>query len=266
MMNKVVVVIGASSGIGLAVVRKFLNNGYIVYSASRKICEEINVKNVFVDAAHESTIINGLETIYQEEKRIDSLIYVAGFSMASPLEFVDEADYRYLFEVNLFGFMAACKYLIPIMKENQGGKIIAISSLGGKVPIPYDSFYSASKAALDMFCFNLHIELEKYNIGVTSVIPGGVITPFTFKRRTYDQNSFKSYQDMASAVKSLALHEQKGINPVKVADSVFKVVNSKRKVVWVAVGSKAKIYFYASNFLPKRILVHLVRKAFKLKK
>lgn len=90
------------------------------------------------------------------------MIYSAGVSMAAPIEYAREADWRYLFEVNFFGFVRAVRAVLPFMRD--GGRILAVGSVAGTVPVPFDSWYSASKAALDMFirAANFRSERERY--------------------------------------------------------------------------------------------------------
>ena len=124
--NRTAIVVGGSSGIGYETCARLVSRGWNVTNISRTPCK--NPK---------------------EKHGRDVLVYSAGFSMAAPIEYAKESDYRYLFDVNFFGALKAMQAAIPFMK-NSGGRIILVGSLGGELPIIFDSFYSSSKAALEM--------------------------------------------------------------------------------------------------------------------
>ena len=124
------------------------------------------------------------EAAAAEGGELYALVYCAGFSMAAPIEYADEKDYHYLFDVNYFGAVRAVQCAVPFMKE-RGGRIVLVSSMGGLFPVAFDSFYSSSKAAVDMLVKSAALELEPYGIRVCSVQPGGTSTAFTFKRKIY---------------------------------------------------------------------------------
>lgn len=171
----VALVIGASSGIGLEVAAKLASMGYRVVNISRNGCPSERIRSISADISQGSELEDAIKTVGEDYGRVDVMVYSAGFSMAAPVEYAREKDYRYLFEVNYFGALRAVQSVLPYMKEG-GGKILLISSMGGVLPIPFDSFYSSSKAALDMLAKEMRIELKPYNIIVTSVRPGGTAT------------------------------------------------------------------------------------------
>ena len=181
--KKTAVVVGGSSGIGFETCKRLVNRGWNVVNVSRTNCKAAKVTNIKADAADGEALKNAIKKS-AGKNGISLLIYSAGFSMAAPIEYAKEEDYKYLFEVNFFGALRAIQYAIPYMK-NKGGRIILIGSLGGDLPISFDSFYSSSKAALEMLCRSAYSELKPYNIKVTGVLPGGTSTGFTFKRKVY---------------------------------------------------------------------------------
>ncbi|HOB63795.1 MAG: SDR family NAD(P)-dependent oxidoreductase [Clostridiales bacterium] len=258
-MNRVVMIVGASSGIGLAAAKKFIESGDIVYNCSRRKSPLEGIKNLTLDIVNTPDIRQRVEEIMENEKRLDIVVNCAGFSMAAPVEYVKSEDYRYLFDVNFFGAIELIKAVVPNMRP-AGGKIILISSLGGVTPIPYDPYYSASKAALNILAEALSFELEKQNIYITSVMPGGTKTDFSFKRKIYKEEEVKQYEDdFRNAVSSLQHIEQKGMPAEAVADTILYVADLPNPPLIVASGIKNKINNGLYKILPRKV-THAITK------
>lgn len=259
-MQKVAFIIGASSGIGLETSKLLLASDWRVYNGSRTPAPEPGVENFLLDVSDEKTITAAVDKIVTANGKIDALIYSAGFSMAAPVEHAAPADYRYLFEVNFFGAVAAVKAVIPVMRDNDGGRIVLISSMGGVVPIAFDAFYSSSKAALDMFTKEADMELRPYNIRISNVLPGGTCTDFTFKRKVYSREQAGSYTDsMNKAVIALADIEQNGMEPKSVAQTVMSTLTAANPPQLVASGFVNKSLKMANKLLPNRLTQMITR-------
>lgn len=262
-MSQVVFVIGGSSGIGAATVTMLLNQNYIVYQGSRTFHPDKRVHNLIVDVTNPDTIKEAVDTINQDNKRIDILIYCAGFSMAAPVELVERTDYQYLFDVNVFGLIEVVQATLPLMKKT-GGKIIQVGSTASYLPIPYDGYYSASKVALSMLGLEFHNQLKKLGIQVTSIHPGGTKTPFTKKRKVYDRIT-SDYKDMDKAVQALASIEQGGMEAERVAHIICKTIKKSRMPLEVICGFTNKIACVLTRFIPKRCTLYFVRRKFGIK-
>lgn len=256
-----VIIVGASSGIGYQLAQKMLSRGYYVINISRTPCDIDKVKNYVADASVSVSLETAIKNAINDAGGIMSLVYCAGFSMASPLEYAKESDYRYLFEVNFFGALKALQTCIPFMKK--GGKIIFISSVASSVPILFDGFYSASKSALDMLAKEAYAELAHLNIYVSSVMVGGTSTDFTFKRKVYSAEENKEYNSkLNKAVTALSNIEQGGMSPCDVADFVYKIfIESKPKPIY-ACGFKNKAYVFAEKIIPQKVAVYLTKRKF----
>jgi len=263
-MNKVVLIVGASSGIGCECAKKLIKNGDTVYNCSRRECPAEGVKNLMLDIVNTQDIKNCVDTVIDHEKRLDIVINSAGFSMAAPVEYVREEDYRYLFDVNFFGSIELIRAVLPHMKL-AGGKIILISSLAGLTPIPYDPYYSASKAALNIFAESLSFELEKQRIYITSLMPGGTKTDFTFKRKIYREDEVGMYEDdMQKAVSSLHNTEQNGMSAAAVADTVLSVVEMEKPPVLITSGIKNKLMGGLYRVLSRSLAHTIIKMRYKL--
>lgn len=258
MNKKVAFITGASSGIGFSTAQIFLDNDYIVCNASRRPALDDRIINYTVDVSDTATIDKAVDSIINEYGRIDILINCAGYSMAAPIEEVEDADYKYLFDVNLFGPIHTIKAVIPIMRANGYGRIINVSSIGSVSPIPYDPYYCASKAALDMLSVTLNTELNPYNITVSSILPGGTRTDFTYSRKIYDKGS-----KLKRATRTLSRIEQHGMTPQAVAQSIYKLAISKNPKIISTCGLMNKVKCGALRILPKKTVINLSKSIFK---
>jgi len=253
-VSRTAAIIGASSGIGLEIAAKLASMGYKAINISRGGCPSERISSLSADISQGSELEDALKSVGESHGRIDVLVYSAGFSMAAPVEYAKEKDYRYLFEVNYFGALRSVQAALPFMKEF-GGKIFFISSLGGTFPIPFDAFYSSSKAALDMLAKELRVELKQYKISVTSVRPGGTATGFTFKRKVYSDSENGSYgKSVNKAVAALGNMEQGGMSAVAVADCVINAVKSENPPITLSCGGKNKGAMLAGRILPERVV------------
>lgn len=254
--KKTAIVIGGSSGIGYDLCLRLSARGWHTVNISRTPCKNPKVTNICADVTKTDELRGAITTAALSDG-VCALVYSAGFSMAAPIEYVKEEDYRYLFEVNYFGALAAMQTVIPFMKQ-KGGKIVLVGSIGGDLPIFFDSFYSSSKAALEMLCRAAYGELKPYNIGVTGVLPGGTATNFTFKRKVYTDEENKAYsKSVNKAVAALANMEQSGMSPDAVAEIIFNVLESDKSPVIKTCGVKNTVFRLASRMMPEKVTLRL---------
>ncbi len=255
------VVVGGSSGIGYETCVRLVNRGWAVTNISRTRCNNAKVNNVCADVAAGTDAYDAI-TCSADRSGLNALVYSAGFSMAAPIEYAKESDYKYLFEVNFFGALRSMQYAIPHMKK-RGGKIVLVGSLGGDVPIPYDSFYSSSKAALEMLAREANAELNPYGISVTAVLPGGTATNFTYKRKVYTDDDNKIYsKSVNKAVAALANMEQSGMKPSRVAEDIYKVLTSDKPPIILTCGVKNNMMRFASRIMPEKLTLQIDKRMF----
>ena len=254
--KKTAVVVGGSSGIGYETCVLLADRGWNVVNISRSPCKSGKVVNLQADVADGAALNSAIKKA-AVKNGVSLLIYSAGFSMAAPIEYAKEEDYKYLFEVNFFGALRAIQAVIPYMKK-KGGRIILIGSLGGNLPISFDSFYSASKAALEMLCRNAYSELKPYNIKVTGVLPGGTCTGFTFKRKVYNESETGIYSGSVNkAVAALAHMEQSGMSPAEVARIICSLITMDNPPVIKSCGAKNTVYRLFSRIMPEKVTLNL---------
>lgn len=263
--RRVAIVVGGSSGIGRETALKLSARGFKVFNLSRTPFRGERVRTITADAAQEGELTKAIASVGEETGALDLLVYSAGFSMAAPVEYAGSGDYRYLFEVNYFGAIEAIRAATPYLKR-RGGRVILVGSLGGEMPIPYDGFYSSSKAALQMLARECDMELRSQGIRVSALLPGGTATDFTFNRRVYGEEENKNY---ASAVKkasaALANMEQGGENPSLVAAAILRLAEKKNPPPVCSVGGKFALVRFMNKVLPERVTDWALRKKFNQK-
>lgn len=261
--KKTVIIVGASSGIGYETALRLIGRGFTVVNISRTPCSMQRVKNYAADVTVGDTLEKAVAEAVKAADGLYALVYSAGFSMAAPIEYADEKDYRYLFDVNYFGALRALKCAVPHLKK-RGGRIVFVSSMGGTFPVAFDSFYSSSKAAVDMLAKAAAIELEPYHIHVCSVQPGGTSTGFTFKRKIYADEENREYAaKLKRATAALANMEQGGLSAGEVAKQVVEVLCEKHPPLSVRCGAMSKFYAAAKRVLPDRATQFINKKAYK---
>lgn len=260
--RRTAVIVGASSGIGRETALKLSAKGYRVYNISRTPFKGDRVKSLTADAAQEGEIEKAVKEACEEMGSLNLLIYSAGFSMAAPLEYAKSGDYRYLFEVNYFGAIEAIRAAAPYLKK-KGGRAVLVGSLGGDMPIPFDGFYSSSKAALAMLAREADMEMRPHGVRVSALLPGGTATDFTYSRRIYGEEESKSYTpSVKKASAALANMEQGGMTSSLVADAIIKLAEKRNPPPVSVAGGKNTMLRYVYKMLPERVTDYFVRKKF----
>lgn len=267
-MNKerVVFIIGASSGIGYETAKLLVEKGHKVYCGARRHTDLALAKSFILDVANPESVESAVKEIIEENGRLDWLVYSAGFSMASPIEYAKEEDYKYLFEVNFFGALRTLQMVLPEMRRNGYGRVALIGSMGGEIPIPYDAFYSSSKSALTMLARNVNLEMKRFDVRCVCVLPGGTATHFTFKRKVYPSNEVGAYLvDFENSVESLAKIEIQGMKAKSVANTVLKALNCSFSCQPKASGLMNKLIYVVQKLSPEAVIQWIVRRTYNLK-
>ena len=164
--------------------------------------------------------------------------------------------------MNYFGAIEALRAALPYLKKSSG-RAVLVGSLGGDMPIPYDSFYSSSKAALCMLAREADVELRGRGVRVSALLPGGTSTDFTYSRRVYgDEESLTYAPSVKKASAALANMEQGGMNPSLVAQAIIKLAEKKNPPPVTVAGGKNNFARYMYKLLPERVTDWYVRKKF----
>lgn len=264
--KKIAVITGAASGIGLRCALLLESQGYKIYNISTSAVESKTIVNIILDISETEKLLSAVNSIYMNEKRIDILINSAGLSITSPLEKTLSVDYRYLFDVNFFASLETIKAVLPYMRAQKYGRIINISSVAGIIPIPFESFYCCSKAALNILSLALNAEVNEYGVRIISLMPGGTKTPFTRKRKIYSLEISENYnKNVLASAKEIAKTEQEGMDPEKVAKKVYKLILQKNPKPIATVGLKNRLALFVQRLLPCKFLLKIISKKFKPK-
>ncbi|MFY7990702.1 MAG: oxidoreductase [Fluviicola sp.] len=206
-MKKVAIITGASSGMGKSAAGFLHEQGYIVYGLARRVAEMQDLeakgmKTLEMDITNEESIAAAVDTILKQEGRIDVLINNAGYGSYGAVEDISIEEAKRQFEVNLFGMARITQLVLPAMRKQQSGRIVNISSMGGKIYTPFGAWYHATKHAVEGWSDCLRLELKPFGIDVVIVEPGGIKTPWgTIASDNLRKNSGKGpYAEFANKV------------------------------------------------------------------
>ena len=261
--KEVAIITGASKGIGLSTAVLFQKNGYKVYALSRSGCNLVGVNSVICDICDEKQLKNAIDKIYAAEKRIDVLVNNAGMGISGSVEKTNPADARKLFELNFFALFEAIKYTIPYMRERKYGKIINVGSVAGSLHVPFQAFYSASKAAVEALSNCLRGELEPFGIKVAAVLPGDTSTNFTSAReKDFEKNDPDYGERIYRSIKQMEEDEQNGMPPEKVARIIYKAVRCKSPKPVYIVGFQYKFFIFLGRIFSKRFVQFVLNKMY----
>ena len=172
MEQKVVFVTGGSSGIGLSVCKALHARGCRVYEISRREVQHTDIIHIGADVANEESVRAAASYVTEKEGKIDILINNAGYGISGAVEFTDGKDAKRLFDVDFFGMDSVTRAVLPVMRQNGGGRIVNISSVAAALPIPFQTYYSAVKAAVSAYSLALADEVRPFGIEVLSIMPG----------------------------------------------------------------------------------------------
>jgi NAD(P)-dependent dehydrogenase (short-subunit alcohol dehydrogenase family) len=228
--NRVVLVTGASSGIGRACAELLAARGYRVYGASRHPAVGRLVEPISMDVRDDASVRDAVAGVIAREGRIDIVVNNAGIAIAGAVEDTSIEEARQQFDVNFFGVLRVCRAVLPVMREHRAGYIVNIGSIGGLIAIPYQGLYSAAKFALEGFSESLRLEVRRLGVRVVLVEPGDHRTGLTGnRRRTAESQSNPAYRDrFHRAVERTAADEQNGPEPEAVARLVLRIVGNPR--------------------------------------
>jgi len=272
METKVVLITGASAGIGLAAAVQLMNKGVRVYAASRRggivikaengVGEIINVK---MDVNSETDIAMVVARILTENESLDAVICNAGNGIAGAIEDTSSEEVKYQFETNFFGAVKTIQACLPIFRKQGYGKIMTTSSVAAIVPIPFQAFYSAVKSALLVYMQALAMEVKPFGIQCCTVLPGDTKTGFTAARKfsEHSQSNDSVYaKKMKSSVGKMEIDEQNGMPPDAVAQSMVQQIMSKNMKVIVIPGIQYKLICWLFVRLPAKLRLWAVEKVY----
>ena len=262
----VVLVTGASSGIGKETARLLSSKGHIVYGAARHVekmqdLKAYGVKPLAMDLTEDNSMQNGVVHILQNEKRLDALVNCAGYGSLGALEDIPLPEARRQFEVNVFGMARLIQLALPQMRKQSCGRIVNVSSSGGFFGEPHASWYHATKYSVEGLSDSLRMELAEFGITVVVIQPGSVVSEWAGVAVEH----FKSvsvhtaYKSTAAHIRMLEKAEGKiGLQPIAVAKVVEKALGTKRPKARYTVGTDAKALLFFRRILSDRMFDRFV--------
>jgi len=270
--QQVVLLTGASAGIGKSAAELLMLQGVIVYGASRSGSEAMKnpdskgkIIPVKMDVNDEENIQSVIQQIIAEQGRLDAVVCNAGNGIAGSIEDTSIEEAKYQFETNFFGVVKTIQACLPVFRSQGYGKIITISSVAGIVPIPFQAFYSAVKAALLLFMNALSLEVKPYGIKCSTILPGDTKTSFTSSRKYTKQSQSENsvyYQTMKASVSKMEKDEQNGMNPLVIAKAIVREFNAKHMHTIYVPGFQYQAIHVLFNILPSKFKLWVVGKLY----
>lgn len=271
MAGKVALVTGASSGIGEATALKLKALGYTVYGAARRIdrmrhLEKAGIEVLAMDVTDDASMQAGVDKIVAEEGRIDVLVNNAGYGSYGAVEDVPMVEARAQFEVNVFGAVRLIQLVLPHMREQRSGKIVNITSMGGKIHTPLGAWYHGTKFALEAISDCLRMEVAPFGIDVVVIEPGGIKTEWAgiAAEKLRETSGQGPYAAQAKAMAQSMVGEasvKRQSPPQLIADTIAKAMTAKKPKTRYAVGFGAKPMIFMRGILSDRAFDGMMRMA-----
>lgn len=247
-MKKVVLITGASAGMGKETAKLLADCDYKVYGVARRVdkmqdLERSGVNVLHMDVANEQSMSAVVSRIVEKEGKIDVLINNAGFGSYGAVEDVPMDDARYQMEVNLFGLARMIQLVLPHMRDQQYGKIVNVTSIGGKMAAPLGGWYHASKFAVEGLSDSLRLEVKPFGIDVIVIEPGGVKTEwggiaFDHAKKISGDTAYKDLTEKAEKIFSKTTDNN--IEPVEIAELIKEAIEAKQPKTRYVKGYLAK--------------------------
>jgi short-subunit dehydrogenase len=267
-MSKVVLVTGASSGIGKSIAAFLQEKGYKVYGTSRdpKHAENYSFSLISLDVLKTASIKLAIDFIVEKEGRLDVLVNNAGMGITGSIEDTPTEEMRNVFNTNFFGAIDVLKMVLPQMRKQQSGTIINITSIAGYMGLPFRGVYSATKGALELITEAARMEVKSFGIHLVNIAPGDFATNIAagrFHTPVFENSAYKKeYQTNLDLIDS---HVTSGMNPIKMAEKVFEIINTKNPKIHYKVGGfMEKFSVVLKRVLPDKTYEKILMKHYKL--
>ncbi len=249
----VAIVTGGSSGIGLAAARALRDQGLTVFVVSRRPFTEKGLHHLCCDVADERQCAEAVQSVLHKAGDLDLLVNCAGFGISGAVEFTEAAEAKKQMEVNFFGCVNMTKAALGHMRQRGNGRIVNISSVAAPAAIPFQAYYSASKAAINAWTAALANELRPYGVSVTAVQPGDIKTGFTAAREKSVAGDEAYGGRISRSVAKMEHDEQNGMDPAKAGAYIAKIALKKHPKPVYTIGLSYKAICVLLKLLPCRL-------------
>lgn len=255
---RVALVTGGTSGIGLAAAQALRDAGATVYVLSRRPVQLPGLHHLAADVSDETQVRAAMDDLFSREGRLDILVNNAGYGISGAAEFTENADAKQLMDVNLFGMVNTIRATLPRMRKQGSGRIINISSVAAPLPIPFQTWYSVSKAAVNAYSVALFNEVKHLGISVCAIMPGDIRTGFTAARIKSAVGDDVYEGRIARSVAKMEKDEQSGMDPTVTGRFIARIALKRRVKPLYAVGLTYKFFVLLSRLLPIQMISWLL--------
>lgn len=269
-MNKVVLITGASAGIGESIAQTLLQHNFTVYAAARRTekmqpLAAAGAKLISLDVTSEPSMLAAVQQVLSQSGRIDVLINNAGYGAYGAMEDVPLEVARLQMEVNLFGLARMTQLVLPAMRAQHSGTIVNISSIAGKIAMPLSAWYHTSKFAVEGLSDCLRMEVRPFGIRVVLIEPGSIATEFGgIATEAMEKTSgHTAYAEQTKKILRLFSSFKRAQPPQVVADAVLKAVTAKDPKTRYVMGGGARPLLLLRKLLPDKAFDWTMRQAFK---
>jgi NAD(P)-dependent dehydrogenase (short-subunit alcohol dehydrogenase family) len=267
--SKVILITGASSGNGEAAAQLLAQQGHQVFGTSRNPTgseKALNYKMLTLDVCSDEPVTACVKSVLEQAGRVDVLVNNAGYEQAGALEEISLDEAHAQFETNFFGIMRMVKAVLPSMRKQKSGQVINVSSLAGLIGTPFLGIYTASKFALEGYTESLRHEVKPFNIQVSLIEVGFLNTPLKEKRQlaVHPISDYDIWR--TRSMKSVREYEEKGQAGGFVAETIHKIIETKRPRLRYIVGQQAKQLMLFRWLLSEAIFEQGTRSGFNLDK
>ncbi len=265
--KRVVLVTGASSGIGRACATHLAGRGYRVYGTSRRAGggQPGSVAMLVADVTDDRSVEQAVAAVLEREGRLDIVVNNAGMGIAGPVENTSIEQAKRQLEVNFFGAFRVCRAVLPALRSQRSGYIVNIGSIGGLIAIPYQAMYSASKFALEGLSESLRMEVRPFGVKVVVIEPGDHKTAITENRTAISSGTDAYSQSFQAALARTAHDEQNGPGPEQVARLLYRIVNTRNPRLRYPIGpATQRAAVWLKRLLPYSVTEYSIRSYFGL--
>lgn len=259
-MEKIALVTGCSSGIGLETALALARDGYFTYASMRNVSksseiegiakkENLPLKVIQLDVDSKDSVKNAVSQIMKEKNRLDVLVNNAGYGIFGCLEDISVDELKEQFETNFFGIVRMIHEAAPIMRAQKSGAIVNVSSVAGRIGFPGSPAYISSKFALEGLSESLRYELSQFGVN-TIIIEPGVIKSNFFKSMRFPKNpkADSPYKELTEkVVGGIKMMAEMGTHPKEVADTIVRVLKEKNPLPRYPVGNDAAMFLEAKK-------------------
>ncbi|MGD1841664.1 MAG: SDR family oxidoreductase [Thermonemataceae bacterium] len=272
-MRKTIFITGTSSGIGKATAHYFLSKGWQVAATMRKpekvtdLPESNVLKKYQLDVQNEEEIQQAIAAAIEDFGKIDVVLNNAGYGVLGPMEYATSAQYDQQFDVNVKGVFNVTKHLLPHFRKNKRGRILNVSSMGGRTTFPFFSLYCATKFAVEGLSESLNYELNEHGIDVKLIEPGGVQTDFTGRSMVWLEGDIQDYEASIQKIKHAmenATTREIPSTPEAVAKVIYEAATTSSSKMRFVVGRDAKTMLAMRKLLGVKRTMKIVRGFYKM--